>query len=210
MHHLQGNPPLRDCSQCPWFPILQMRGTEVEDVSATFSGVPGQWWLSWALGQLWSDSTAQVFFHTPVCDKIGREINFQMGPGEGAADCRVWAGGRCEVETEKPLEAFLVEFPGGVFLMEMVGMAVGGGAACAKALGCETRRLLGKHMCPFLPASFLTSRLSPCHHPRPLHSVLQTEAARTDSLKCESDHVSLSLLQNLQGLILPLKTSKKA
>ena len=79
-----------------------------------------------------------------------------------------------------------------------------------KGTGCETRCLLGKHMCPFLPASFLTSRLSPCHHPRPLHSVLQTEAARTDFLKCESDHVSLSLLQNLQGLILPLKTSKKA
>lgn len=94
MHHSQGNPLLRDCSQCPWFPILQMRGTEVEDVSATFSGVPGQWWLSWALGQLWSDSTAHVFFHILVCGNIGREINFQMGPGEGAADGRVWAGGQ--------------------------------------------------------------------------------------------------------------------
>ena len=87
---------------------------------------------------------------------------------------------------------------------------VGGGAACAKAPGYETRCLLGKHKCPFLPASFLTSRLSPCHHPRPLHSVLQTEAARTDFLKCESDHVSLSLLQNLLGLLLPLKTNKEA
>ena len=94
MHHSQGNPPLRDCSQCPWFPILQMRGTEVEDVSATFSGVPGQRWLSWALGQLWSDSTAHVFFHILVCGNIGREISFQMGPGEGAADGRVWAGGQ--------------------------------------------------------------------------------------------------------------------
>lgn len=35
-------------------------------------------------------------------------------------------------------------------------------------------------------------------------------SSRMDFLKWEPDHVSLSLLQNLQGLLLPLKTNKTA
>ena len=134
----------------PWFPILQMRGTEVEDLSATFSGVPGQWWLSWALGQLWSDSPAQVFSIPQRAITQGERSISRWGRGKGQQVVMFGQEGRCvRLRLRSPWK-HQWGFPDGGGGNGMVG----GGA---KAPGCEAHCLWGKHTCLFLPASILTS-----------------------------------------------------
>lgn len=131
-------------------------GTEVEDSSAAFSGVPSQRWLSQAMSQLWSDCTAQVFSTLQHVIRANTERDQfpnearERGSQLSCLDMRadgVWLTLSSSWKHRWDFSA-----------RDCGNGIVGRGTACAKAQGYEKYCLLGNHMCLLLPVLlFLTS-----------------------------------------------------